>query len=803
MTMVKQKSKISKTKNTMQARGITLIALVITIVILIILATVAINFVFGEDGLIARAQQSAELTKVESIKEQMQLAKADVAMENGGKVEVDDFFEKLEENGVIGNVENDVIDNGDGTYDIVTDEGYEFEVTVTPDGNIEIEYTGKGEAPRISNINITKTTNSVTVIVETKNVEAGKFTYSYKKNSDGEESWQEVEIETTSNTCTISNLQSNEIYNIKVKVETDKGTVEKTINIQLGEMPQGKVNFDDYVWQGDETANITINTTETGYTLQYQIVSAGGGMPEDNSWIDTTSGAIITDLKYGDTVYGRLWDGTNESDYANATIEDKIAPEGANISLSATNTTTDETIIATITLTDGQSGASVTESKWVYNTTSENIGIEESSYSNSFTTNPEEITLQATTVGTYYLHVLTKDMAGNKVETVSKGVTVEEPINPIEEIKGDIQTETVKIEKVKVSSEGKETGTIYVPGGYGIASDSPDNIDEGIVITNKDNTNEFVWVPVSSEELEEMYVVAENTKLNTALGATAVTTNVYSRLRSEEDGSLIDATDTEPGTRDSREPDILPETDNGDANSTYLSKIRSVFAEDLKEYNISSGSSNAQVLRAYAQMLVDDYQKTYESVKEYGGFYVGRYEISGTLSAPTVKRGGTVSLYEDVYSMRKACDNIEDSTYAKSEMIYGNQWDRVLNWIIETGGKTADEVYKDSSSWGNYSNYNEENSDKQVNDAGERVLPSGSSEYWKANNIYDLAGNAYECTQEVDFTCFCTFRGGNYEGNGKYSQSAIRMTSFPFLTDTFVPEYVIDSYSARAILYIK
>ncbi len=41
-------------------RGITLVALVITIIILIILATVAITFAFGSDGLIGRAEQAEE-----------------------------------------------------------------------------------------------------------------------------------------------------------------------------------------------------------------------------------------------------------------------------------------------------------------------------------------------------------------------------------------------------------------------------------------------------------------------------------------------------------------------------------------------------------------------------------------------------------------------------------------------------------------------------------------------------------------------------------------------------------------------
>lgn len=51
-----------KTKHSIfqKTNGITLIALVITIAILIILAVIAIDVAFGEDGLIAQAQKSKE-----------------------------------------------------------------------------------------------------------------------------------------------------------------------------------------------------------------------------------------------------------------------------------------------------------------------------------------------------------------------------------------------------------------------------------------------------------------------------------------------------------------------------------------------------------------------------------------------------------------------------------------------------------------------------------------------------------------------------------------------------------------------
>ena len=41
-------------------RGITLVALVITIVVLIILATVAISFAFGNNGLVKRAEDAKD-----------------------------------------------------------------------------------------------------------------------------------------------------------------------------------------------------------------------------------------------------------------------------------------------------------------------------------------------------------------------------------------------------------------------------------------------------------------------------------------------------------------------------------------------------------------------------------------------------------------------------------------------------------------------------------------------------------------------------------------------------------------------
>ena len=104
-------------------------------------------------------------------------------------------------------------------------------------------------------------------------------------------------------------------------------------------------------------------------------------------------------------------------------------------------------------------------------------------------------------------------------------------------------------------------------------------------------------------------------------------------------------------------------------------------------------------------------------------------------------------------------------------MINGTQWSRVVEWLVETG-KPSDDAYNDSSTWGNYKDYNDSvTADKQVIDAGTKIFPAGSSEYWKANNIYDLAGNAYEWTQEAYETSYRVCRGGSYDTTGTCSSN--------------------------------
>ena len=117
-------------------------------------------------------------------------------------------------------------------------------------------------------------------------------------------------------------------------------------------------------------------------------------------------------------------------------------------------------------------------------------------------------------------------------------------------------------------------------------------------------------------------------------------------------------------------------------------------------------------------------------------------------------------------------------------MIWGCQWDVTMNWLISSGAKTSDEVNKDSSSWGNYylTSVKADDGTTEIKASEKKaVLNTGITTFTMANNIYDLAGNCEEWTQEAHRTYyFRAYRGGNYfSGNGSNSPASCRGSSDP------------------------
>ena len=138
---------------------------------------------------------------------------------------------------------------------------------------------------------------------------------------------------------------------------------------------------------------------------------------------------------------------------------------------------------------------------------------------------------------------------------------------------------------------------------------------------------------------------------------------------------------------------------------------------------------------------------------------------------------------------------------------YGAMWDETLRFV-----KDDDHNVTNSTKWGNYYNttfkftgkycenpfateptYTEEtNKDKPENT--EWLLTTGASERNKAKNIYDLAGNVFEWTQESESTSYRVFRGGSYYSYGG-GPASIRNGIGPSITSF--------NLGFRPALYIK
>ena len=338
---------------------------------------------------------------------------------------------------------------------------------------------------------------------------------------------------------------------------------------------------------------------------------------------------------------------------------------------------------------------------------------------------------------------------------------------------------------------------VPVPNGYVGSSVAGENeIDTGYVIYEGEeevtdsnvadaqkNRNQYVWIPVP--DISKFYGTdANGKKWGKNYSFSSSTSSSYDEITgtkpynwSESDGVMTISSKTSY-----REPDIVK---SYDYDSTL--KTRGLGAKTTHEFL-------NQLEKEFNNMIV--------SVEKYGGFYIGRYETGNiNQETPVVQKGNTNISSQTWYNMYKRCKNIKgDNTNVETGMIWGNQWDRTLMWLIETGSKTKEQIADDSTSWGNYNNatfeyVNSSGSTVTKNENSGTKIPTGNTEYTKANNIYDLAGNVYDWTMEANSTYYRVCRGGDYGSSGDDNPADSRSYNGPTTSYYF--------YGCRSALYIK
>ena len=184
-----------------------------------------------------------------------------------------------------------------------------------------------------------------------------------------------------------------------------------------------------------------------------------------------------------------------------------------------------------------------------------------------------------------------------------------------------------------------------------------------------------------------------------------------------------------------------------------------------------------------------DYRNMAAKVAKYGGFYVGRYETSLSNATSTEAKDGTVQSKQGV--IPTSANNSETSSWyglyskqkgytgkngsVESSMIWGSQYDAILNWA--KAGVDKDKIT--NTSLGNHSG--------SVTTTGNSNYPNDS-----INNIRDLGGNLIEWTLEASYTTSRVYRGGDFY----YTYS-------PSYRNNYSPYYTYSNNGSRVTLYIK
>ena len=293
-------------------------------------------------------------------------------------------------------------------------------------------------------------------------------------------------------------------------------------------------------------------------------------------------------------------------------------------------------------------------------------------------------------------------------------------------------------------------------------------VDTGVVVEIKGS--EFVWVPVDDVVLDTNRISDLPTSSENGISSGKTYTPMAVKVGDDYKGILYDFDESNGYL-------LYPNNEN------YLGNSDGYREPDIVS-NYDGGDSDTVDGKITIRKLTAEYNAMKSSILKYKGFYIARYEAgldkttneivfkNASIEANNVITTDTsnieTSRWYGLYQKIKTFTT--DSDKVVSSMIWGSQYDAMMNWMAK----------------------NRKNVGNTDNKKRNSMNTTGSNTNDIINNIYDLYGCHYEWTLETYSDSHRARRGGDLRGN--YSPAS-RYFNEAFLTYSF--------YSSRATLYIK
>ena len=297
-------------------------------------------------------------------------------------------------------------------------------------------------------------------------------------------------------------------------------------------------------------------------------------------------------------------------------------------------------------------------------------------------------------------------------------------------------------------------GTVAGSATYTYSGDNIPVVQDGIVIENGTDGNQFVWVPVGTIK----------NKNNT--------TNTITLGRYEFDSNT--------GALKSNTPVQVASVENCTQEVTINTNYK-----ELSVFRAGNSATDSTAQNATARNLEEFISTTLAN----GGYYIARFEASGTASKVTSKYDQTVLTNITQPNAAKAAREMYGEIKENNKLVYASDlvnsyaWDTAIIFIQTYSGKT------------DYASHNESKTTKAFTATGKN-----NDKYC---NIWDMSGNAYEWTTEYSTYAItsdfrpCVYRGGYYNAD---LGLAINYTSYRYYHRT---TYSLSDLGLRPLLYVK